>query len=106
MEKKKVVIIFIIVVILLIIVSWFSGIIPKQIAKIYGINYMKNNFPKMQLEYVSIEWNKYYGDYIITFKDQDNQNYSCVIGPKYFPVNIGQGIFAIEEIYRENYSER
>lgn len=33
----------------------------------------------------------------------ENQKYGCVIGPKYFPINLGQGIFAIEETYRENY---
>jgi len=103
MNKKRL-LIFITIVVLLIIVLWFSGIIPQQIARIYGTNYMKNNFLEMQLEYVGIEWNKYYGDYIITFKDKENQNYSCVIGPKYFPISIGQGLFAIEETYRENYS--
>lgn len=101
MNKKSLIII---VVVLLIIALWFGGIIPKQIGKIYGINYMNENFPEMQLEYVDIEWNKYYGDYIITFKDKENQNYGCVIGPKYFPVNLGQGIFTIEEKYKESYS--
>jgi len=92
------------ILILVIIALWFSGIIPKQIGKICGTNYMKEKFPKMQLEYVDIEWNKYYGDYIITFKDKTNQNYGCVIGPKYFPINIGQGIFIVEEKYSEKYS--
>lgn len=101
--KKKNIIIYIILLALLITTLWLSGIIPKQIGKIYGINYMKNNFPKMQLEYVNIEFSKYHGDYIITFKDKNNKNYGCVIGPKYFPISLGQGIFAIEETYRENY---
>lgn len=102
--KKKGVLIIIIILTLVITALWFCGVIPKQIGKIYGINYMKENFPEMQLDYVDIEWNKYYGDYIITFKDKENQNYSCIIGPKYFPISIGQGIFAIEETYREKYS--
>ena len=102
MENKKSVMIFTIVTVLLI-VLWFGGIIPKQIAKIYASNYMKNNFPEMNLQCVDIEWNKYFGDYIITFEDKENQKYGCVIGPKYFPINLGQGIFAIEETYRENY---
>lgn len=101
--NKKSLLIIITIVVLSIIVLWCSGIIPKQIGKIYGTNYMKNNFPEMQLEYEGIEWNKYYGDYIITFKDKNNQNYGCVIGPKYFPISIGQGIFVVEETYRENY---
>ena len=64
---------------------------------------MKNKFPNMQLEFIGIEWNKYYGDYIITFKDKENEKYSCVIGPKYLPVSIGQGIVAIEETYTQSY---
>ncbi|MBE6149791.1 MAG: hypothetical protein E7170_03620 [Firmicutes bacterium] len=102
--KRKIGIIISIIV-LLIIVFWFSGIIPKQIGKIYGIKYMKHNFPEMQLEYINIEWNKYYGDYIITFKDKENQNYSCIIGPKYFPISIGQGLFEIQNVYLERYKE-
>lgn len=73
-------------------VSWFSGLIPRQIAKIYGKSYVKNNFPEKQLEYVDIEWNKFYGDYIITFKDKDEKIYSSVIGPKFFPISMGQGV--------------
>jgi len=98
--KKKILIICSIILVAL----WFSGIIPKQIARIYGTNYMKKNFLEMKLEFVNIEWNKYYGDYIITFKDKDNQSYGCVIGPKFLPISIGQGRFAIEETYKEKYS--
>ena len=35
--------------------------------------------------------------------EKENQNYGCVISPKYFPVSLGQGIFAIEETYKEKY---
>lgn len=101
--SKKGFLIIIAIVVLVIIELWFSGIIPKQIGKIYGTNYMKDNFPEMQLEYVGLEWNKYYGDYIITFKDKNNQNYGCVIGPQYLPISIGQGINAIQKTYKENY---
>lgn len=102
MKKKKIVIIAIIILILAT-GLWFGGLIPRQIGEIFGKKYMSEKFPEMQLEYVKIEWNKYYGDYIITFKDKDNQSYGCVIGPKYFPVSIGQGIYAIEETYKEKY---
>lgn len=100
----KKILIIIGILVLVIIVLWFGGVIPKQIGKIYGIKYMKNNFPEMQFEYVNIEWNKYYGDYIITFKDKENGSYSCVIGPKYFPISIGQGLNVIMENYQEKYS--
>lgn len=102
---KKKILIVVISIIALIAILWITGIIPKQIGKIYGTKYMKDNFPEMQLEYENIEWNKYYGDYIITFKDKENQNYGCVIGPKYLPISIGQGINAIIETYQEKYSQ-
>lgn len=102
MEKKKIIIISIILIIILTIVLWYIGIIPKQIAKIYSTAYMNFNFPEMRLNYDKIEWSPYHESYIINFKDKDNQIYSCVIGPKYFPVNLGQGLFAIEETYRNN----
>ena len=102
---KNKILIIISIVVLLIIVIWFSGIIPKQIGKTYAIQYMKNVFPEMQLEFVNIEWNKYFGDYTITFKDKEDKSYGCVIGPKYFPINIGQGLNAIQETYLEKYKE-
>ena len=92
MKKSKRIIIISAVLITVIAVSWFSGLIPRQIAKIYGKNYVKNNFPEKQLEYVNIEWNKFYGDYIITFNDNEGKIYSSVIGPKFFPISMGQGV--------------
>lgn len=92
------------VLVLVIIVLWFLGIIPKQIGIIYGTKYMKDNFPEMQLKFVNIEWSKYHGDYIISFKNKEKASYSCVIGPKYFPINIGQGLNTIIETYQEKYA--
>mgnify|MGYP003300002820 CR=1 FL=1 len=105
MNKKSIVII-VLAVVLLVSVLWFGGLIPKQIGKIYGTKYMNDNFPEMQLEYVDIEWNKYYGDYIIKFKDKEGQDYGCVIGPKYLPISIGQGINVIMETYQEKYTNK
>ena len=101
MKKKKWAIP--IVIISVIIILWFTGIIPKQIAKISGTNYVNEHFPKMQLEYVGVEWADVYGDYLITFKDPDENTYSYVIGPKYLPISMGQGLFSIESYYEENY---
>lgn len=101
--KKKSSLIMFVSIIVVIIMLWISGSIPKKIAKVYANNYMDNNFPEMQLEYVNIEWNKYYGDYLITYKDKNNQKYSCVIGPKYLPISIGQGLFAIQQTYLDTY---
>ena len=101
MKKKKWVIP--IVIIGVIMVLWFTGIIPKQIAKISGTTYVNEHFPEMQLECVGVEYADVYGDYLITFKGTNENTYSCVIGPKYFPVSMGQGLFAIESDYAENY---
>lgn len=85
-------------------VLWFTGIIPKQIARIVGTNYVKEHFPKMEMAYKGIECADVYGDYLISFEDKDGNEYSCVIGPKLFPTTLGQGLFAIEDYYAENYS--
>ena len=106
MSKKKIFIVIVIVILIIIAGLWISGIIPKQIAKIYGNSYMNNHFPEMQLKYDSIEWSKNHDDYIITFKDKVNNTHSCTVGPKYFPINLGQGLFAIEEAYREKLEEK
>lgn len=98
--RKKYIILTIIIIILLTCI-----IIPEQIAKIYGNLYMKIHFPKMSLQCTNVEWSKYHDDYIITFNDKDSNIYSCTIGPKYFPVLLGQGLFDIEETYRNNYLE-
>jgi len=103
--KRKNIIIAVIFIVLVILILWVTGIIPKQIAKISSTIYLKNNFPKIQLKYESIEWNPYFGDYIIVFRDEYNERHSFCIGPKYFPINIGQGIFEFRESYREKYEE-
>lgn len=80
-------------------------IIPKQIAKICATNYLKKNFPKAQLEYVDIEWNPSYGGYLIRFKDKNNKIHSFIINNKYFPIKLGQGVFAFREEYTERYDK-
>lgn len=104
-NKRRIIIALISFIVLIVVILWIGGIIPKQIAKISSSFYLKNNFPKMQLEYVNVEWNPYFGDYIITFRDENNELHSFCIGPKYFPVSLGQGLFGFEEEYREKYSE-
>jgi len=87
----------------IIIVLWFTGIIPKQIAKISGTSYVNKHFPEMQLECVGVEYADVYGDYLITFKGTNENTSRCVIDSKYFPVYIGQGLFAMESDYAEYY---
>lgn len=105
-NKRKNIIIVVSFVLVIILVLWINGIIPKQIAKISSTIYLKKNFPKIQLEYENIEWASSFGDYIITFKDQNIELHSFCIGPKYLPVNLGQGMFGFEETYREKYGEQ
>ena len=103
MEKRKVIIVFIVLILIVIVGLWGSGIIPKRIARISASNYLEKNFPKMQLEYVDIEWSSSFGGYSIKFKDANNKTYSFIMNNKYFPISLGQGLFAFEEEYRQKY---
>ena len=105
MNKKKIIIITIISILVIIVGLWISGIIPKQIARVSATNYLKKNFPKMQLEYVDIEWSSSFGGYSIRFKDQNDEIHGFLMNNKYFPTNIGQGLFGFEEEYRAKYGE-
>ena len=105
MNKKRIIIITIIVILIVILALWISGIIPKQIARVSATNYLNKNFPKMQLEYVDIEWSSSFGGYSIRFKDQNDEIHGFFMNNKYFPINIGQGLFGFEEEYREKYGE-
>lgn len=91
------------VIFIVILVLWISGIIPKQIARISATNYLEKNFPKMKLEYVNIEWSSSFGGYSIKFKDKNNKIYSFIMNNKYFPISLGQGLFAFEEEYKQKY---
>lgn len=106
MNKKRNLILIIIFILIILLTLWFSGMIPKKIAEIYGTYYLNKNFPEMQLEFENIEWSTAFGDYIITFKDKNNKQHGFVIGPKYFPINFGQGMFGFEENYREEYGNK
>jgi len=105
MNKKRIIIITIIFTLAIVLGLWISGIIPKQIAKISATNYLKKNFPKMQLEYVNIEWSSSFGGYSITFKDESDEIYSFIMNNKYLPISLGQGLFGFEEKYNEKYND-
>ena len=105
MNKKRIIIITILVILIVILALWISGIIPKQIARVSATNYLKKNFPKMHLEYVDIEWSSSFGGYSIRFKDQNDEIHGFLMNNKYFPINIGQGLFEFEEEYRAKYGE-
>ena len=100
MKKKLVIPVTLLVTIT---VLWFTGIVPRQIAKIAGTTYVNEHFPEMQLTCVGVEYADVYGEHLITFKGTDETTYSCVIGPRYFPIYMGQGLFAIESDHAENY---
>ena len=104
-NKKRIIITSVVFIIFIVIILWVNGTIPKYIARVSSSIYLKNNFPKMQLEYVNIEWASSFGDYIITFRNDNNELHSFCIGPKYLPINLGQGIFGLQEEYRERYGE-
>lgn len=105
-KKKRNIIIVIVVFLLSILALWISGIIPKQIARVSATNYLKKNFPKMQMEFESIEWNSSFGGYSIRFKDENGEIHGFIMNNKYFPIEPGQGKFALEEEYREKYEKQ
>lgn len=102
-KNKRNIIITVVVILLIVIGLWVNGIIPEQIAKISATNYLKKNFPKKQYEYVDIEWSSSFGGYSLRFKDENNKIIGFLMNNKYFPISPGQGIFALEEEYREKY---
>lgn len=111
MKFKKIIIIalitiFLIMSILSIIKLWKNGVIPQHIAKISATIYFKIRCPKMHLKCIEIEWSPHHGDYIIHLVDINNNPYSCVMTPKYFPILPGQGEFGITEYYDENYKNK
>lgn len=104
MSKKTIVVIVIIVIILMVILGlWIGGVIPKEIAKISATNYLKNNFPEKQYEYLDIEWSSSFGGYSIRFKDENNKIVGFLMNNKYFPITPGQGTFGLEDSYRVEY---
>lgn len=103
MNKKKIVIVIFVLISFTILALWIVGIIPKHIAKIYAINYLNKNFPKIELDYVDIEWNSSFDEYLIRFKDKNEKMYSFIMSNRYLPISIGQGLFEFEENYREKY---
>ena len=100
-NKRKSVSILVIIIVLVITGLWISGIIPKQIAKISSKIYLEKNFPEIQLRYEKIEWTSKFGDYIITYIDNNDELHSFCIGPKFFPINLGQGLFEFQEKYEK-----
>lgn len=106
MNKRRIIIVTIIFILIAILGLWISGIIPKQIARISATNYLKKNFPKIQLEYVDVEWSSSFGGYSIRFKDENNEIYGFIMNNKYFPISLGQGLFGFEEKYREKYEKQ
>lgn len=97
---KKKILIGIVVIVCIISILWLSGMIPKQIAKVSAINYLKNAFPNKEFEFENIEWYSTFGAYSIRFKDENNETIGFLMNNKYFPIHAGQGTFALEEKYR------
>ncbi len=95
--KKKVFTIILLFALFTVTILWGSGVVPKQIGKIYGMKEVQKQFPEKNLQFKEIEWSKFHGDYVITFTDSYESSYSCIIGPCYFPCSLGQGIVAWEE---------
>lgn len=105
MNKKKIILVTIIVVLIIISSLWITGIIPKFIAKVSATNYLKSHFPKKQFEFIDVEWSSSFVGHSIRFKDEKNEIVGFIMNNKYFPIDVGQGIFALEEKYREEFEK-
>ena len=103
MNKKIIITVIIIIIFTVILGLWISGIIPKEIARISATNYLSKNFPKLPLEYESIEWSSSFGGYLIKFKDRNNKSYSFIMNNRFFPDSLGQGLYGFQESYRIEY---
>lgn len=103
MKKKRIIIVITIMILVIILGLWVSGIIPKQIARIFATNYLKKNFPEKQYQYVDIEWISSFGGYSMKFKDENDTTVGFMMNNKYFPITPGQGTFELEDNYRVNY---
>lgn len=86
--KSKNILMVISMIFLLIIILWIIGVIPKNIGKNVAINYVKSNYPEMNLKYNNIEFSKEYGNYIVSFSDKKNNIYNFKLNYKYFPVSV------------------
>lgn len=102
MNKKRIIVITIILILSIVLGLWISGILPKQIAKIYATNYLKNNFSNIQLEYIDIEWDASKEGYLINFKDEKSEVYTFIIKNKYFPIFFDEGLLEFKEKYEKN----
>ena len=100
---KKIILVILAVTIAVIAVLWGTGLAQKGLAATATEGYAQAHFPEMQLECTDVEWAAVYGAYLVALQDKDGNAFSCVIGPSLFPVILGQGLFAIEAYYAENY---
>lgn len=78
---------------------WLTGIIPRQIAKASAAAYAKTRFPALSLTCTAVEWSAPHGDYLVTLRAENGTEYRCTIGPRYLPVTLGQGLFALESAW-------
>lgn len=86
--KTKNILIVLFVIFLLIIILWLIGVIPKAIGKHTAINYVKDNYQEMNLQYNNIDFSKNYGNYIVSFSDKENNFYNFKLNSKYFPTTV------------------
>jgi len=77
-------------VVLLILVGllWIQGTIPSYIGKITAMNYVKENYSHLKLEFSEIQYSKSHGNYFAVFEDLQGEAYSFQLESKYMPTTI------------------
>lgn len=86
MKKRKG---FVIIIVLLctLLLLWFSGLLPKQVAKIIADNYMEKQENSSLYEFNHIEYSPFHDSYFVSYNLKENieEKRSLEILYKYFP---------------------
>lgn len=55
-------------------------------ARISTYIYIKNNYSEMNFKYKSFEYQQFFGEYSITYIDENSKTYNFMLTPKILPV--------------------
>ncbi len=85
--KKKKILLGICITLIILLILWFSGLLPKQVAKLLAYNYMSNQEDSAGYEFVDIEYSSahdsYFVYYVLNGNEEDKRNLE--IPYKFFP---------------------
>ena len=85
--KKKRILLSILFALVILLILWFSGLLPKQVAKLAANNYMSNQEDSEGYEFEKIEYSSAHDSYFVSYVLNNNEEdtRSLEIPDKYFP---------------------